>query len=72
MHVIEPGCGTYYIRELQFSDDPMRKEMTEEERKRQEDAAIGTARKTEKGWEVTRDIRLGENVKDYMPCFATH
>jgi len=71
MHVIEPGCGTYYIKELQFSDDPVRARLTEEERKHQEDAAIETPRKTAKGWEVTRDIRLGENVKGYKPCSAT-
>jgi protocatechuate 3,4-dioxygenase beta subunit len=71
MHVIEPGCGTYYIKELQFSDDPVREQLTEEERKHQEDAAIETPRKTAKGWEVTRDIRLGENVKNYKVCSAT-
>jgi len=70
MHIIEPGCLTYFIKELQFSDDPVRKGMTEEELKDQEDAAIETPRKTAKGWEVTRDIRLGENVKDYGPCSA--
>ena len=68
MHIIEPGCRTYYIKELQFSDDPVRKELTEEERKHQEDAAIETPRKTANGSEVTRDIRLGENVKGYVPC----
>jgi protocatechuate 3,4-dioxygenase beta subunit len=68
MHIIEPGCGTYYIKELQFSDDPVRKQLTEEERKHQEDAAIETPRKMAQGWEVTRDIRLGENVKGYKPC----
>jgi protocatechuate 3,4-dioxygenase beta subunit len=71
MHIIEPGCGTYYISELQFSDDPVREQLTEEERKHQEDAAIETPRKTARGWEVTRDIRLGENVKDYKPCRTT-
>jgi protocatechuate 3,4-dioxygenase beta subunit len=68
MHIIEPGCGTYFINELQFSDDPVRKQLTEEERKHQEDAAIETPRKTSEGWEITRDIRLGENVHDYKPC----
>ncbi len=71
MHIIEPGCLTYPIRELQFSDDPIRGLLTEEERKFQEDAAVKTPKKTANGWEVTRDIRLGEGVKDYMPCFHT-
>jgi hypothetical protein len=60
-----------YIRELQCSDDPVRAQLTAEERNHQEDAAVETPRKTAKGWEVTRDIRLGENVKDYKPCSAT-
>ncbi|HEV2704027.1 MAG TPA: hypothetical protein VGV09_20545 [Steroidobacteraceae bacterium] len=68
MSVIEPGCMTYFIKELQFSDDPMRAQFTNEERKEQEDAAIETPRKTAKGWEVTRDIRLGEGVKGYHSC----
>jgi len=71
MHIIEPGCGTYYIKELQFSDDPVRIKLSAEDRKHQEDAAIETPRKMAQGWEVTRDIRLGENVKDYKPCSPT-
>jgi protocatechuate 3,4-dioxygenase beta subunit len=70
MHLIEPGCGTYYLKELQFSDDPIRKELTEEDLKHQEDAAIEMPRKTATGWEVTRDIQLGEGVKDYKGCTA--
>jgi protocatechuate 3,4-dioxygenase beta subunit len=68
MHIIEPGCGTYYIEELQFSDDPMRKQLSADDLKHMEQAVIETPRKTTKGWEVTRDIRLGENVKNYKPC----
>jgi hypothetical protein len=70
LHIIEPGCGTHYIKELQFTDDPMRKQMTEEERKRQEEAAIETPRKTDKGRGYARHS-LGENVKAYMSCSAT-
>jgi len=72
MHIIEPGCATYFLNELQFSDDPMRKHMSAQDLKSIEDLVIvETPRKTAKGWEVTRDIRLGENVKDYKPCSAT-
>jgi protocatechuate 3,4-dioxygenase beta subunit len=70
MHIIEPGCGTYYIEELQFSDDPMRKQLSEDDLRHMEAAVVRTPRKTSKGWEVTRDIRLGENVKNYKPCSA--
>lgn len=69
MHIIEPGCGTYFINELQFSDDPMRQQMSEQDRKREEGyTAVETPRKTPQGWEVTRDIQLGENVPGYAPC----
>ena len=69
MHVIEPGCTTYPIKEVQFSDDPMRQQLSEQDRKSEENwTVVETPRKTAKGWEVTRDIRLGENVKDYKPC----
>ncbi len=69
MHIIEPGCTTYPINELQFSDDPMRQQLSEQDRESEESwTVVETPRKTAKGWEVTRDIRLGENVKGYRPC----
>jgi protocatechuate 3,4-dioxygenase beta subunit len=71
MHIIEPGCSTYVIKEIQFSDDPARQQLNEQDRKRADDeAAVVTPRKTAQGWQVTRDIRLGENVKGYKPCAA--
>jgi protocatechuate 3,4-dioxygenase beta subunit len=72
MHIIEPGCATYPIKEMQFGDDSMRQALSEQDRKREDDyAVVETPRKTAQGWEVTRDIQLGENVKDYKPCSST-
>jgi protocatechuate 3,4-dioxygenase beta subunit len=69
MHIIEPGCGTYFINELQFSDDPTRQQLSEQDRKNEASwTVVGTPHKTAQGWEVTRNIQLGENVAGYKPC----
>ena len=69
MHIIEPGCTTYPIKEIQFSDDPMQMQLTGKDLENANgEAAVVTPRKTLRGWEVTRKIRLGENVKGYKPC----
>ena len=67
MHVIEPDCATYYIDNIQFTDDPL---LTENERRHQADARAGsglaTPVKDASGtWQVTRDIRLGKNIPGY-------
>jgi protocatechuate 3,4-dioxygenase beta subunit len=72
MQIIEPGCMTYPIKELQFSDDPMRQTLSEQDRKNEENwTVVETPRRMANGWEVTRDIRLGESVKNYKSCPAT-
>jgi len=72
MHVIEPGCGTYAIDELMFTDDPMYQRLTEADRERIVQGiggpAIATPRRKGKGWEVTRDVHLGEKVPGYEAC----
>lgn len=71
MHVIEPGCATYYIDEIQFTDDPL---LTPRERGQHSDQRGGTGlatpvREDAKGpWRVTRDIRLGLNIPGYPGC----
>jgi len=67
MHVIEPGCCTYYIDEIEFLDDPR---LPPEARRREVDARGGSGlvmpEKDEDGvWVVTRDIVLGEHVRGY-------
>ena len=72
MHVIEPGCATYPISDLVFDDDPNLLALTPEQRKGYEAAQGGNGitrlRRKGEGWEVTRDIRLGQNIPEYTPC----
>lgn len=66
MHVIEPGCGTYYIADVVFTDDEL---LPARELQNQDKARAGTGVTTparEGGvWNVTRDIRLGLNIPGY-------
>lgn len=64
MHVIEPGCATYYIDNIEFTDDPL---LPEDERKPRPDAragsGLGTPQRDANGvWQVRRDIQLGKNI----------
>lgn len=69
MHIIEPGCETHFLKDTQFSDDPMQQKLTGAERAHNDRyAVVETPRRTANGWEVTRDIQLAENVQDYKPC----
>jgi protocatechuate 3,4-dioxygenase beta subunit len=67
MHVIEPGCCTYYLTSIHFTDDPL---LTPEERVRVRKGRGGSGLVTPKHdadgvWVVARDIHLGEGVPDY-------
>lgn len=67
MHVIEPGCGTYYIDNVNFADDPL---LPANERGPRPDARAGSGlatptRDAAGTWLVTRDIRLGLNIPGY-------
>jgi protocatechuate 3,4-dioxygenase beta subunit len=72
MHVIEPGCATYFIDELLFSDDPR---LTPELRERMSPGLGGKGivtpqRASDGTWQVVRDIHLGENIPGYTACPA--
>lgn len=67
MHVIEPGCCTYFIDEIQFTDDPL---LGASERGERPNAIGGSGlvepTRGEAGmWRVRRDITLGLNVRGY-------
>lgn len=67
MHIIEPGCCTYYIDEMVFTDDPR---LTPEVRRNVSEGRGGngvvTPKKDASGtWIVTRDIVLGERIPGY-------
>lgn len=71
MHVIEPGCGTYFIDDIHFTDDPLftpeaRRTMSRE----RGGSGVATPMRSNGRWTVERDIRLGMNVPDYPPCGA--
>ena len=75
MHVIEPGCATYAISDLVFADDVNLLALTADQRRGYEAAQGGSGithlRRKGAGWEVTRDIRLGQNITDYSSLVCT-
>lgn len=68
LHIIEPGCCTYYIDSIHFTDDPR---LTERQRRRMGTSGRGGAglvtptRDAEGVWVARRDIRLGHGVPGY-------
>jgi hypothetical protein len=72
MLVIEPGCSTYYIDEINFTDDPVYQGLTEEHRRFIDHhwGGTGVVTPVRKGpvWTVSRDIHLGENIPGYKEC----
>ena len=69
LHVLEPGCATYYIDDVLFTDDPL---LTSAQRRAHAigRGGSGIATPTHIGgrWQVTRDIRLGAGVPGYGAC----
>jgi len=71
MHVIEPGCATYYIDEIVFTDDPL---LTPAERSQHQENRAGSGITTPhrdgpgRTWRVQRDIRLGLNIPGHPGC----
>jgi len=72
MHVIEPGCCTYYIASIHFDDDPLLSDAT-----RQSDAdgrggsgLTHPTRDADGVWHVRRDIQLGAGVPGYAEARA--
>lgn len=71
MHVVEPGCTTYWIDELLFSDDPrLRPEILDRIIRGFGGNAVVTPTKAGKGWKAERDILLGEKIERYPSCGA--
>jgi protocatechuate 3,4-dioxygenase beta subunit len=67
MHVIEPGCCTYWLTSIHFTDDPL---LSTDERERVREGRGGSGLVTPERdangvWLVTRDIHLGEGVPGY-------
>ena len=68
MHVLEPGCFTYYIDDLMFLDDP--KLSAEERRQAHGTGGAGLLRPVmaDGRWQVERDIVLGRDVPGHRAC----
>ena len=67
MHVIEPGCCTYFIASIHFRDDPLLsdKARREAETGRGGSGLTSPAREPDGIWRVNRDIQLGAGVPGY-------
>lgn len=67
MHVVEPGCCTYYINSIHFSDDPLLDpdDQEPEGMARGGDGVVQPTRDADGGWRVERDIHLGRGVPGY-------
>jgi protocatechuate 3,4-dioxygenase beta subunit len=74
MHVIEPGCFTYFVDEMLFTDDPMFARLSERDRSAltpgMGGGAVVTPRSRGRFSEVVRDIHLGRNIRGYPGCAA--
>ncbi len=70
MHVLEPGCFTYYIDDVMFLDDP--KLSAEERREARGTGGNGILRPliVDGRWQVERDIVLGLGVPGHRECRA--
>lgn len=70
MHVLEPGCFTYYIDDLMFLDDP--KLSAEERRQAHGTGGNGFLRPVmaDGRWQVERDVVLGLGVPGHRECRA--
>lgn len=71
MHVIEPGCATYYIDDVQFTDDPLLQAALQRRAGRGSEcggSGIVTPELQQGVWRVQRDIHLGRDIRDYPDC----
>jgi hypothetical protein len=71
--VIEPDRCTYYIGNVEFTDDSR---MTPKYRDRPDilrgGSGVTTPSRDSKGvWQVTRDILLGQNIPGYSSCASS-
>jgi protocatechuate 3,4-dioxygenase beta subunit len=74
VHVIEPGCYTYFVDEMLFTDDPMFRQLPERDRAAltpgMGGGAVVTPTMRDGVAEVVRDIHLGRNIRGYPACGA--
>lgn len=69
MHVLEPGCATYYVDDIMFTDDPKLTPVQIRRIARNRGGnGISTPVLRAGTWQVQRDIHLGENIPGYRDC----
>jgi protocatechuate 3,4-dioxygenase beta subunit len=70
MHVIEPGCATYYIDDIVFTDDPrLTPNAIARMAQPRGGSGVTTPQRKDAGpWLVKRDIQLGSNIPGYPAC----
>lgn len=69
LHVIEPGCATYYIDDLVFTDDPLLTPAAQKQTSRGRGGkGIATPTRANNRWHVVRDVHLGMNIPGYTAC----
>jgi len=69
LHVVEPGCATYYIDDIMFADDPkLSIKQIKGSAMARGGNGISTPVRKDGVWLVTRDIHLGKNIPGYRPC----
>lgn len=66
LHVLEPGRATYYIDDLEFTDDPRQRDPARRSDHARGGEGLSTPTRDPDGtWRVRRDIVLGANIPGY-------
>lgn len=69
LHVLEPGCATYYLEDVTFTDDAR---LTEAQRRAVANgrggSGVTTPQRIAGVWHVQRHIRLGQGIEGYPDC----
>ncbi len=67
-HLIEPGCATYYIDDIMFTDDAKLTPGKTARLTHRGGNGVSTPVKKDGVWAVSRDIHLGKNIPGYRAC----
>ena len=68
MHVLEPGCSTYYIDDVMFTDDPLLTPAQRAHANGRGGDGITTPVREDGRWQVTRDVHVGVAIPGYVAC----
>lgn len=69
LQVIEPGCFTYLVDDVLFTDDPkLNRAYRDRFDRRMGGSGVVTPTQVNGHWQVTRTVHLGERIPGYRPC----